>query len=88
MAITQMTLDEIKARPSKPDRAKIKVTTEQEIRQHMIEDREDPDAELREQNTIFAVVYPQPMPSRGDEGGSRTRRQNCLTVRTMVLNSR
>ena len=52
MAITQMTLDEIQARPSKRDRAKIKATTEEEIRQHMIEDRENPDAELREEDII------------------------------------
>ena len=52
MAITKMTLDEIQARPSKRDRAKIKATTEQEIRQHMIEDGEDPDAELREEDII------------------------------------
>ncbi len=48
-----MTLDEIKAHPSKGDRAKIKATTEQEIRQHMIEDREDPDAELREEDILY-----------------------------------
>jgi hypothetical protein len=53
MAITKMTLDEIKAHPSKGDRAKIKATTEQEIRQHMIEDREDPDAELREEDILY-----------------------------------
>jgi putative transcriptional regulator len=52
MAITKMTLDEIKARPSKRDRAQIKATTEQEIRQHMIEDGEDPDAELRKEDII------------------------------------
>jgi putative transcriptional regulator len=52
MAITRMTLDEIKARPSKRDRAKIKATTEEDIRRHMIEDGEDPDAELREEDII------------------------------------
>ncbi len=52
MAIRQITLDEIKARPSKRDRAKIEATTEQEIRQHMIEEREDPDAEVREEDII------------------------------------
>lgn len=52
MAITQMTLDEIKARPSKRDRARIKETTEQEIRRHMIEDHQDPDVEVREEDII------------------------------------
>jgi putative transcriptional regulator len=52
MAITRMTLDEIKARPSKRDRAKIKATTEEDVRRHMIEDGEDPDAELREEDII------------------------------------
>jgi len=52
MAITRMTLDEIKARPSKRDRAKIRATTEEDIRRHMIEDGEDPDAELRAEDII------------------------------------
>ena len=52
MAITRMTLDEIKARPSKRDRAKIKATTEEDIRRHMIEDGEDPAAELREEDIL------------------------------------
>ena len=52
MAITRMTLDEIKARPSKRDCARIKATTEEDIRRHMIEDGEDPDAELREEDII------------------------------------
>lgn len=52
MAITRMTLGEIKARPSKRNRAKIKATTEEDIRRHMIEDGEDPDAELREEDII------------------------------------
>ncbi len=52
MAITRITLDEIKARPSKRDRARIKATTEEDIRRHMIEDGEDPDAELREEDII------------------------------------
>jgi putative transcriptional regulator len=47
-----MTLKEIKARPSKRDRARIKATTEEDIRRHMIEDEEDPDAELREEDII------------------------------------
>ena len=52
MAIKRMTLDDIKARPSKRDRAKIKATTEEDIRRHMIEDGQEPDAELREEDII------------------------------------
>jgi putative transcriptional regulator len=52
MAITRMTLDEIKARPSRRNRAKIKTTSEEEIHQHMIEDGQDPDEELREEDII------------------------------------
>ena len=52
MAITRMTLDEIKARPSKRNRAKIKATREEDIRRHMIEDGEDPNAEPRAEDII------------------------------------
>lgn len=52
MAITRMTLEEIKARRPKIDRAAIEATTEEDIRRHMIEDGEDPDAELHEQDVI------------------------------------
>ena len=52
MAITRMTLDEIKASPSRRNRAKIKTTSEEEIHRHMIEDGQDPDEELREEDII------------------------------------
>jgi putative transcriptional regulator len=52
MAITRMTLEEIKARHSKRDRARIKATSEEEILRHMIEDGENPDADLREEDII------------------------------------
>ncbi len=52
MAITRMTRDEIKARPSTRNRAKIEATTEEDIRRQMIEDGEDPDADLREEDII------------------------------------
>ncbi|MBV8134257.1 MAG: helix-turn-helix domain-containing protein [Deltaproteobacteria bacterium] len=52
MAITRITLDQIKARGSKRERAKIKATSEDDIRRHMIEDGEDPHAELREDDII------------------------------------
>jgi putative transcriptional regulator len=52
MAITRMTLDEIKAHPSKRDRAKVKATTEKDIRRQMMEDGENPDAEPHEEDII------------------------------------
>ncbi len=42
MAITRMTMDQLKATPSKMNRAKVATTTEADIRRHMIEDGEDP----------------------------------------------
>jgi putative transcriptional regulator len=47
-----MTLEEIKARRQKIDRAGIEATTEEDIRRHMIEDGEDPDEELRPEDII------------------------------------
>ena len=52
MAITRMTTDQLKAAPSKMDRAKVAATTEADIRRHMIEDGEDPSAPLRVQEII------------------------------------
>jgi len=52
MAITKMRSDEIKARPSKRNRAKIEATTEEKIRAQMIEDGENPDEELSEKDII------------------------------------
>lgn len=52
MAITKMTSDEIKVRPSKRNRAKIEATTEEKIRGQMIEDGENPDEELAEKDII------------------------------------
>ncbi|AFK57189.1 helix-turn-helix domain-containing protein [Tistrella mobilis] len=46
MAITRMTLDEIMSRPAEVDQAKIDATTEADLRRHMIEDGQDPDAPL------------------------------------------
>jgi len=46
MAITKMTADAIKARPSRRNRAKIEATTEDDIRRQMIEDGENPDEEV------------------------------------------
>jgi len=51
-----MTLDEIMARPSRRDRAKIAATTEADIRQHMIEDGEDPDAPLPKHDIILPAL--------------------------------
>src|SRR5438552_1212805 len=52
MAITKMTADEIKARPSKRNRAKIEATTEENIRHQMIEDGENTYEELSETDII------------------------------------
>lgn len=42
----RMTLEQIKAGGGRVDRAKLAATTEETVRQHMIEDGEDPDALL------------------------------------------
>ena len=62
MAITRMTMDEIRARAAtrSPEevaefRRRMDATTEEDIRRHMIEDGEDPDEEPR----FEAVVLPQ-----------------------------
>ena len=52
MAITKMTADAIKKRPSRRNRTKIEATTEDDIRRQMIEDRENPDEELSERDII------------------------------------
>jgi putative transcriptional regulator len=51
-----MTLEEIQAKPSKMDRAKVEATTEADIRLQMVEDGEDPEAALREQDIISPAV--------------------------------
>ena len=62
MALTRMTLEEVKARAARrtPDeqaefKRRMDATTEEDIRRHMIEDGEDPDAEPR----FEAPVLPQ-----------------------------
>ena len=52
MVTTKMTLDAIRARPSKRDRSKIEATNEDDIRQHMIEDGENPDEVLSDKDII------------------------------------
>ena len=52
MAITKMTADAIKKRPSRRNRAKIEATTEDDIRCQMIEDGENPDEEVSERDII------------------------------------
>jgi putative transcriptional regulator len=47
-----MTMDQLKATPSKMNRAKVKTTTEADIRRHMIEDGEAPSAKLRVREII------------------------------------
>jgi putative transcriptional regulator len=45
MATVRKSLDEIKTSRPRIDRARLKTTTEADIRRHQIEDEEDPDAE-------------------------------------------
>ncbi len=52
MAITRMTLEDIKARGTRIDREVIEATTDEDIRQHMIEDGEDPDYEIKGEDII------------------------------------
>jgi hypothetical protein len=52
MAITKMTADAVKGRPSRRNRAKIEATTEDDIRRQMIEDGEDPDEEVSGKDVI------------------------------------
>jgi putative transcriptional regulator len=48
MAFVRMTLEQIRAAGGgRVDRARLDATTEEDIRRHMIEDGEDPDAEPR-----------------------------------------
>jgi len=52
MAVTRMTMKQILASPPDLDRAKLAATTEADIRRHMIEDGQDPDADLRAEDII------------------------------------
>lgn len=47
-----MTLDQVKASPSRRDHAKLNATTEADIRRQMIEDGDNPDDELQESDII------------------------------------
>jgi putative transcriptional regulator len=47
-----MTMEELRAKPSRMDHAKVKATTETDIRRQMVEDGEDPAAPLRPQDII------------------------------------
>lgn len=46
MAVVRRTLEDIRKHHGRIDRAKVDATTEGDIRRHMIEDGEDPDAPL------------------------------------------
>jgi putative transcriptional regulator len=52
MAITKMTADAIKVRPSRRNRTKVEATTEDDIRRQMIKDGENPDEEVSESDII------------------------------------
>ncbi|MBI2718139.1 MAG: helix-turn-helix domain-containing protein [Rhizobiales bacterium] len=47
MAVIRRTLEDIRGLKHKIDGAKVKATTEKDVRRHMIEDGEDPAAEYR-----------------------------------------
>lgn len=68
--MARMTLEEIKAATPRVDRAKIEATTEEDIRRHMIEDGENPDAPLGK----FVEVRLPVAPSHGDALGRARRR--------------
>jgi putative transcriptional regulator len=52
MAITRVKLEDLAAKPSQMDKAKLKATTQADITRHMIEDGEDPKAPLRARDVI------------------------------------
>lgn len=56
MAIVRKTLEEIKASKPDEDWEKFDATTEEDIRRHMIEDGEDPDAEYTLETSISPHV--------------------------------
>jgi putative transcriptional regulator len=56
MAIVRKTLEEILAMKPQIDRAKFDATTEEDIRRHMIEDGEDPDAEYTLETSFTPCV--------------------------------
>jgi putative transcriptional regulator len=75
-----MTLDEIKAARSRVDRVKIEATTEAEIAQQMIEDGEDPQAEI---GTFVEDL--QPARIRSQLGMSQTEFAAALTIPVATL---
>jgi putative transcriptional regulator len=56
MAMVRKTLKEIRAAHPKADIAKIRATTERDIRRHMSEDGEDPNAKLLRKNIFTPAV--------------------------------
>ena len=52
MALTRMTLEQIKARTPRIDRAAVEATTAGEIRRRMTEDGQDPDEDLHDEDVI------------------------------------
>lgn len=56
MAITRLSLKEIRARPSRFDRKKVESATEEDIRRWTVEDGHDPDADIPE-TEIFSPGY-------------------------------
>ncbi|HVT23669.1 MAG TPA: helix-turn-helix domain-containing protein [Rhizomicrobium sp.] len=56
MAIVRKSLKEIRAGEAKFDAARIDATTEEDIRRYMIEDGEDPDHDLRAEDSFTPQV--------------------------------
>ena len=56
MANTRVTLEQLRMQPVKMDHARIKATTEDDIRRYVIEDGQDPDTDLRIEDSISPQV--------------------------------
>lgn len=54
--MARVTLEELKARRPRLDRARIAATTEEDIREHMVQDGEDPDAQIDPEASV--EVFP------------------------------
>ena len=78
--MARMTLDEIRASRPQADRSKIEATTEADIARHMIEDGEDPDADLG-----AFVEDLQPARIRAQLGMSQTEFAAALTIPVATL---
>lgn len=79
MATVRMTFDEIRRRKPAIDHARMDATTESDIRRHMVEDGEDPDAELLDANVISPAAI------RRRLGMSQAEFANALAIPVATL---